>query len=44
MASKWVCGVCGWVYDGDVPFEELPEDYTCPMCGAGKSAFSKEDA
>ena len=40
--SDWVCKVCGWVYDGDVPFEELPDDYVCPMCGAGKDEFEQQ--
>ena len=39
---KWVCTVCGYVYDGDVPFEELPDDWKCPLCGAPKSAFVKQ--
>jgi len=38
---KYVCNVCGWEYDGDTPFEELPEDFTCPLCGAPKSDFLK---
>jgi rubredoxin len=41
MATQWVCKVCGWVYDGDVPFEELPDDYVCPMCGVGKDQFEQ---
>lgn len=40
--EKWVCSVCGYVYDGDVPFEELPDTYTCPLCGQPKSVFVKE--
>jgi len=51
--QKYVCDVCGYVYDpaeGDpeggiragVPFEKLPEDWLCPVCGAGKSEFSPE--
>ena len=32
---KWVCDVCGFVYEGD----ELPEDYVCPVCGAKKDMF-----
>ncbi len=40
--AKWVCSVCGYVYDGEVPFEDLPETWTCPLCGAPKSAFEKE--
>ena len=35
--KKWVCKICGYVYEGD----EVPEDYTCPICGAGKSAFEE---
>ena len=52
--SKYKCTVCGYVYDpqkGDMdsgvkpgtPFEELPDDWLCPQCGADKSAFRKED-
>jgi rubredoxin len=51
--QKYVCGVCGYVYDpakgdpeGDIPagtaFEKLPDDWTCPVCGAEKSEFSPE--
>ena len=40
--KKWVCSVCGYIYDGEVPFEELPEDWVCPLCGEGKSAFVQE--
>lgn len=47
---KWRCRVCGYIYhpeDGDassnIPagtaFEDLPEDWVCPVCGAGKDAF-----
>ncbi|UCE42896.1 MAG: rubredoxin [Candidatus Aminicenantes bacterium] len=39
---KWKCSVCGYVYDENkegVLFEELPADWTCPQCGAPKSAF-----
>lgn len=35
----WVCKICGYAYEGDVPFEELPDDWTCPLCKAPKSAF-----
>ena len=35
--GRYVCKICGYVYDGDVPFEQLPEDWTCPVCGAPKS-------
>jgi len=41
-ARRWECGVCGYVYDPAQegrPWEELPEDWECPICGAGKSEF-----
>jgi rubredoxin len=49
--KKYVCDLCGWVYDpaiGDpendiapgTAFEDLPEDWVCPECGAGKEDFS----
>jgi flavin reductase (DIM6/NTAB) family NADH-FMN oxidoreductase RutF/rubredoxin len=46
MAEKeavWVCSVCGYAYDGDIPFEELPEDYVCPVCLAPKDKFEKQE-
>ena len=53
--QKYVCKVCGYVYDpvlGDpdsgvkpiTSFEELPNDWVCPICGAPKSKFEKEKA
>ena len=50
--KKYVCGVCGWVYDealGDpdngiargTKFESLPEDFVCPLCGVGKDQFEE---
>ncbi len=41
-AKRWVCSVCGYVYDGDIPFEELPADYACPVCKHGKEYFRQE--
>jgi rubredoxin len=52
--KKYVCGVCGYVYDpakgdaeGNVPpgtsFEQLPDDWTCPVCGAEKDQFYPEE-
>ena len=43
--QKYVCNVCGYEYDpaaGDpgTAFEDLPEDWVCPVCGASKSDFS----
>ena len=35
--AKWKCKVCGYVYEG----EELPEDFTCPVCRQPASAFEK---
>ncbi|MBR1777242.1 MAG: flavin reductase [Alphaproteobacteria bacterium] len=37
--TKWVCKVCGYVYEG----EELPEDYVCPVCGVGPEEFEKAE-
>lgn len=35
------CSVCHYIYDGDIPFEDLPDDYVCPICKKPKSAFFK---
>ena len=40
--ASYVCSVCGYIYDGTTPFEELPEDYVCPICKQPKSAFEKK--
>lgn len=40
--KRYVCSVCGYVYEGDTPFEELPEDYACPVCKQPKSAFTEK--
>lgn len=48
--DKWECTVCGYIYDpkeGDpdhgvnpgTPFEALPDDWVCPVCGAPKDQF-----
>ena len=42
---KYVCQLCGYVYDEEeekVPFADLPEDWVCPLCGAGKDEFQPE--
>jgi len=50
--SKWRCTLCGYVYDpeeGDpdndiepgIPFEDLPEEWVCPDCGASKEDFEE---
>lgn len=40
---QYICSVCGYVYDGDIPFEELPDDYACPICKQPKSVFEKRE-
>ena len=50
---KYVCNVCGWTYDEELglpeegieagtKFEDLTDDFTCPLCGVGKKDFSAE--
>ena len=50
--EKWTCIVCGYVYDeavGDpdsgiapgTKFEDVPEDWVCPVCGVSKDQFEK---
>jgi len=43
MKKKYVCKICGWVYDPEenngVAFEDLPADWICPACGVGKDDF-----
>lgn len=40
--KKYICTICHYVYDGDIPFEELPDDYLCPICKQGKDKFVQE--
>jgi len=51
--DRYVCKLCGYVYDpkeGDLDsgikpgtkFEDIPADWVCPVCGAGKGDFEKE--
>lgn len=37
--KRWICSVCGYIYEGETPFEELPADYVCPICKNGKEVF-----
>ncbi|MDD5980510.1 MAG: glutamate synthase-related protein [bacterium] len=40
--KKYRCILCGYIYDDakeEVPFEDLPDDWTCPMCGEAKTSF-----
>ncbi len=42
--AKYICDVCGYEYDPNVEgkaFNELPEDWVCPICGVGKDQFSE---
>lgn len=52
MMSKYKCSVCGYIYDPELgeedsgippgtPFEKLPDDWKCPVCGAPKDSFEK---
>ncbi len=41
LISTYICTACHYVYDGIIPFEQLPDDYVCPVCGKGKEFFSK---
>lgn len=44
---KYVCQICGYVYDDakeKVPFEQLPADWKCPLCGAAKTDFKPESS
>ncbi|MDR1905372.1 MAG: rubredoxin [Clostridiales bacterium] len=51
--AKYICNLCGYVYDealGDEDagvkpgtlWKDVPDDYTCPVCGAGKDQFEKQ--
>ena len=37
--NKHICIICGYIYDGNLPFSELPPDYACPICGVAKNKF-----
>jgi len=52
--TRWECLICGYIYDAAVgdpehgikpgtPFEALPENWTCPVCGALKDQFVRKD-
>ncbi|MCB0821117.1 MAG: flavin reductase [Bacteroidales bacterium] len=54
LGDKYICTICAFVYDPEVgdeamgippgtPFEDLPEDYTCPICAAAKSMFISDN-
>ena len=50
----WICTMCGFIYDPDkgdpdgglapgTPYEEIPDDWFCPECGARKADFEPYD-
>jgi len=39
--EQYQCSVCKYIYEGETPFADLPEDYVCPICSAPKSKFVK---
>ena len=52
--KKYVCDICGYIYDpsqGDpegsvaagTAFDDIPDDWVCPVCGVGKDSFSETD-
>ncbi len=44
--KKWVCAICGYIYDDSkekIPFEQLPNDWVCPLCMHPKSDFELMD-
>ena len=51
--AKWECTICGYVYDEEMgdpdhgiapgtKFEDIPDDWTCPVCGVTKDQFQKQ--
>ena len=53
IPMKYVCDICGWEYDPEAgypeggiapgtPWEEVPEDFQCPLCFAERDQFSAE--
>ena len=52
--AKYECVLCGYIYDPELgdpesevdpgtSFEELPDDWLCPVCGVGKSEFEERE-
>jgi rubredoxin len=43
--KQWRCKVCGYdAAEEVIPFEELPDDWVCPICGAGKDEFEAKES
>ena len=44
--AVYVCAVCNYEYDEEkegVNWDDLPDDWVCPICGASKEVFAKKD-
>lgn len=43
--NQYVCSICGYIHDEAVggKWEDLPADWKCPLCGAGKDAFKPKE-
>lgn len=52
--DKYICTVCDYVYDPELgdpengiepgtAFEDLPDDWVCPLCGVGREEFEKTE-
>ncbi len=52
--TKYQCDICGWIYDPELgdseggiaagtDFAAIPDEWVCPVCGAGKDSFSPLD-
>ena len=42
--AKWECQACGYIYDEaeeEKKWDELPDEWVCPVCGVGKDMFEK---
>jgi len=53
LIMRYVCDICGWIYDEEegypeggiepgTKWEDIPDDFVCPLCGVGKDNFTKE--
>lgn len=52
--DRYVCTICGYIYDPEIgnpdsgispgtSFEDIPDDWVCPICGVSKADFEKEN-
>lgn len=44
--AQYICQICGYLHDEETggPFSELPDSWTCPVCGALKDQFEQEES